>query len=103
MAADSFLTHKPEGIKLCEEFGLGDRLVPTKPPRLAFIQRGGRLHPLPASSVLGVPTRLGPFIRTRLFTCAGKMRMGAELFVPPRRVTATSRSDRSCAGAATRR
>jgi len=82
---DSLLTQKPEGIKLCEELGLGDRLVPTRPPRLAFIQRGGRLHPLPASSVLGIPTRLGPFIRTRLFTWAGKMRMGAELFVPPRR------------------
>jgi oxygen-dependent protoporphyrinogen oxidase len=69
---DSLLTQKPEAIKLCEELGIGDRLVPTKPPRLAFIQRGGRLHPLPASSVLGIPTRLGPFIRT-------------ELFVPPRR------------------
>src|SRR4029077_7983399 len=65
---DSLLTQKPEAIRWGEERGLGDRLVPTKPPRLAFIQRGGRLHPLPASSVLGIPTRLGPFIRTRLFT-----------------------------------
>jgi oxygen-dependent protoporphyrinogen oxidase len=82
---DSLLTQKPEAIRLCQELGLGDRLVPTNPPRLAFIQRGGRLHPLPAGSVLGVPTRLGPFIRTGLFTWAGKLRMGAELFVPPRR------------------
>jgi oxygen-dependent protoporphyrinogen oxidase len=82
---DSLLTQKPEAIRLCEELGLGDRLVPTNPPRLAFIQRGGRLHPLPASSVLGIPTRLGPFIRTALFTWPGKLRMGAEMFVPPRR------------------
>ena len=82
---DSLLTQKPEAIRLCEELGLGDRLVPTNPPRLAFIQRGGRLHPLPASSVLGIPTRLGPFIRTRLFTWPGKLRMGAEVFVPRRR------------------
>ena len=81
---DSLLTQKPEGIALCEELGIAGRLVPTKPPRLAYIQRDGRLHPLPASSVLGVPTTLGPFIRTGLFTWAGKMRMGAELFVPPR-------------------
>src|SRR5262249_56312322 len=81
---DSLLTQKPEAIRLCEELGLGDRLVPTSPPRLAFIQRGGRLHPLPASSVLGIPTRLGSFIRTQLFTWAGKARMGAELFRPPR-------------------
>jgi oxygen-dependent protoporphyrinogen oxidase len=82
---DSLLIQKPAAIKLCEEIGIADRLVPTKPPRLAFIQRGGRLHALPANSVLGIPTRLGPFIRTPLFTWAGKARMGAELFVPPRK------------------
>jgi oxygen-dependent protoporphyrinogen oxidase len=82
---DALLVQKPEGIKLCEELGLGERLVPTKPPRLAFIQRAGVLHPLPASSVLGIPTRIGPFVRTRLFSWPGKLRMGAEAFVPPRR------------------
>src|SRR5947207_1317829 len=82
---DALLVQKPAGIKLCEELGLGPQLVPTKPPRVAFIQRSGRLHPLPAASVLGIPTRLGPFVRTRLFSWTGKLRMGAELFVPPRR------------------
>ena len=93
---DALLVQKPDGIALCQELGLGDRLVPTKPPRLAYIQRGGRLHPLPASSVLGIPTRIGPFVRTGLFSWAGKMRMGAELFVPrAARRRATSRSARS--------
>jgi oxygen-dependent protoporphyrinogen oxidase len=82
---DSLLIQKPEGIVLCEELGLGGRLVSTRPPRIAYIQRGRRLHPLPAASVLGIPTRVGPFVRTRLFTWPGKIRMGAELFVPPRR------------------
>lgn len=82
---DALLTQKPEGIRLCEELGLGSRLVATKPPRIAYIQRGNRLHALPAQSVLGIPTRVGPFIRTRLFSLSGKIRMGAELFVPPRR------------------
>lgn len=81
---DSLLIQKPEGIALCREIGLGDRLVSTSPPRTAFIQRGGRLHPLPAASVLGIPTSLGPFIRTRLFSWPGKLRMGAEIFVPRR-------------------
>jgi oxygen-dependent protoporphyrinogen oxidase len=80
---DSILTQKPEGIALCKELGIADRLVPTKPPRLAYIQRAGRLHALPANSVLGIPTAFGPFLRTRLFTWAGKMRMGAEMFVAP--------------------
>src|ERR1700719_3025187 len=47
---DSLLVQKPEGIKLCEELGLGAELVPTKPPRLAYVQRGAMLHPLPAAS-----------------------------------------------------
>jgi oxygen-dependent protoporphyrinogen oxidase len=82
---DALLIQKPDGIKLCEELGIGERLVPTKPPRLAYIQRRGRLHALPAASVLGIPTRVGPFLSTRLFSWPGKLRMGAELFVPARR------------------
>ena len=84
---DSLLTQKPDGIRLCTELGLADRLVPTLLPRLAFIQRGGRLHALPAGSVLGIPTRFAPFAMTRLFSWSGKLRMGRELFVPPRRDT----------------
>jgi oxygen-dependent protoporphyrinogen oxidase len=79
---DSLLVQKPEGIQLCRELGLGDRLVPTRLPRQSFIQRGGRLHPLPAGSVLGIPTEVGPFLRTTLFSWPGKLRMGAEWFVP---------------------
>jgi oxygen-dependent protoporphyrinogen oxidase len=82
---DSLLIQKADGAALCREIGLGDRLITTKLPRLAYIQRAGRLHPLPAASVLGIPTRVGPFARTRLFSWAGKMRMAAELFVPRRR------------------
>jgi oxygen-dependent protoporphyrinogen oxidase len=81
---DALLIQKPDGIELCKELGLGERLVVTKPPRLAYIQRGGRLHPLPAASVLGIPTKFGPFVRTRLFSWPGKIRMGMELFVAPR-------------------
>ncbi len=36
---DSLLTQKPEAVTLCQELGLGDRLVSTKPPRLAFMRR----------------------------------------------------------------
>ena len=81
---DALLIQKPDGIALCQEIGLGDRLVATKPPRLAYVQRAGRLHALPAASVMGMPTRVGPFLRTGLFTWPGKLRMGAEIFVPRR-------------------
>lgn len=93
---DSLLIQKPDGIKLCQELGLGDRLVSTLPPRLAFIQRRGKLYPLPAASVLGIPTRIGPFMRTGLFSWRGKLRMGAELLVPRRGgAKGSDRSDES--------
>lgn len=81
---DSLLVQKPEAIALCRELGIGDRLVPTLPPRIAYIQRGGRLHPLPKGSVLGIPTRFGPFLRSPLFSWAAKLRMGAEIAIPAR-------------------
>jgi oxygen-dependent protoporphyrinogen oxidase len=49
--------------------------------------------------VLGIPTEWGPFIRTSLFSWAGKARMGAEWFVPPRR----DQSDESIGAFMTRR
>jgi protoporphyrinogen/coproporphyrinogen III oxidase len=82
---DALLVQKPEAIALCGELGLGDRLVPTRPPRVAYVQRRGRLHPLPAMSVAGIPTAIRPLIGTRLFSWPGKIRMAAELCVPPRR------------------
>jgi oxygen-dependent protoporphyrinogen oxidase len=96
---DALLIQKPEAIALCKAIGLADRLVPTTPPRQAFIQRAGRLHALPAGSVLGIPTSVAPFLRTRLFSAIGKMRMGAELFVPRR----TDDRDESIGGFMTRR
>jgi protoporphyrinogen/coproporphyrinogen III oxidase len=81
---DALLIQKPDAINLCKEIGLGQRLVATKTPRLAYVQRRGRLHALPAASVLGIPTQIAPFVRTRLFSWPGKLRMGAELFVPRR-------------------
>ena len=81
---DSLLVQKPAGIQLCQELGLGARLVPTKLPRVAYILRAGTLHALPAQSVLGIPTRVKPFLKSQLFSWPGKLRMGAELFVPRR-------------------
>jgi protoporphyrinogen/coproporphyrinogen III oxidase len=96
---DSLLVQKPDGIKLCEELGLGAELVPTRLPRVAYVQRGMRLHPLPAASVLGIPTRLGPFLTTKLFSWKGKARMAAEVFIAPRR----DQVDESIAAFMTRR
>jgi len=54
--ADSMLAQKPAAIALCEELGLGHRLMTSTPPRTAYVYARDRLYPLPAPSVFGIPT-----------------------------------------------
>jgi len=95
---DALLIQKPAAITLCKELGIGDRLFPTSEPRAAFILRGKTLHPLPESSVLGIPRNVTALAATRLFSLAGKARMAAELFVRPRKDGATDESIASFIG-----
>jgi oxygen-dependent protoporphyrinogen oxidase len=82
---DSLLVQKPGALALCNEIGLGDRLIPTKAPRTAYVLRNSRLLSLPGASVLGFPTRIRPLLRSGLFSARAKARMGAELIIPKRR------------------
>ena len=97
---DSLLAQKPHGIALCEELGLGPRLVPTNPDqRTVFVLHRGRMHPLPEGMVLAVPTRIGPVLGSGLFSWRGKIRMGLDLVRPARQGT----SDESIAAFLRRR
>lgn len=79
---DSLLVQKPAAVVLCNELGLGDRLFPTRLPRTAFVLRDGELHPLPAASILGFPTRVKTLFTSSLFDLPAKLRMAAEVFIP---------------------
>jgi oxygen-dependent protoporphyrinogen oxidase len=82
---DSILAQKPDGLALCRELGLAPRIVPTNPAaKTVYVLHDGRLHPLPEGMLLGIPTRLAPFLRTRLLSWPGKLRMAAEVLVPRR-------------------
>jgi oxygen-dependent protoporphyrinogen oxidase len=97
---DSILAQKADGLALCRAVGLEDRLIPTSPEtRTIFVLKGGRLHPLPEGMMLAVPTRPGPFLKSRLFSWPGKLRMGLDLVLPRRRAT----SDESIASFVRRR
>jgi oxygen-dependent protoporphyrinogen oxidase len=78
---DALLAQKPDGVALCRTLGLGDALVPTSTPRTVYVLRRGTLHRLP-EGVLGIPNRIGPFLRTGLFSWRGKLRMGLDLVAP---------------------
>jgi oxygen-dependent protoporphyrinogen oxidase len=76
---DTILASKPDGVELCRALGLADRIVPTDPSRSAvFVLRDGRIHRMPQGTVLGVPTRLGPLLRSGLFGWRAKLRMALE-------------------------
>jgi oxygen-dependent protoporphyrinogen oxidase len=80
---DSMLAQKPEGVALCRELGLGERLVPTNPDlRSVYVLHHRKLHPLPEGMMLAVPTKILPFARSELFSWPGKLRMGLDLVIP---------------------
>ena len=76
---DSLLVQKPAAINLCRELGLGARLLPTSPPRTAYVVRKGLLCPLPRESVLGIPTSLWSLVRNELLSPSGKFQMSLDL------------------------
>jgi oxygen-dependent protoporphyrinogen oxidase len=97
---DSLLTQKPWGLELCQRLGMSHRLIGTNDQqRKIYILWGGQLHPLPEGLMLIVPTRVGPLLRSPLLSWFGKLRMGLEYFLPPRR----SNGDESLAGFVRRR
>ncbi|MGC8549471.1 MAG: protoporphyrinogen oxidase [Acidobacteriaceae bacterium] len=74
---DSFLARKTVTLELCRELGLEDQLQPARAGKYpTFVWSGGRLHPLP----MGVK----PMVDSRLISLGGKLRLAAEVLVPPR-------------------
>jgi len=80
---DSLIRTKPAGLALIRELGLEDRLIATRPEaRGALITRGRALEPVPEGLYLLAPGRWWPFVRSRLLSWPGKLRMAADLVLP---------------------
>ena len=80
---DSFLSEKPWALALCRRLGVEHRLVRTDDRfRKVFVWRAGRLHALPDGFQLLAPTKLGPFVRSGLFSWSGKLRIALDLVMP---------------------
>lgn len=78
---DSFLERKPSAKQLVVDLGLEEQLVRNRTGQ-AYILHRGRLIPIPEGAVMGIPTRLAPFVTTRLFSPAAKLRAAADLILP---------------------
>jgi protoporphyrinogen/coproporphyrinogen III oxidase len=86
---DSFLSSKPAALQLCEELGLTNEVIgTTESGGGTYILRNGRLEPLPEGITMLVPTQLRPLLRSRLLSPLGKLRMGLDFFIRPRRDSA---------------
>jgi protoporphyrinogen/coproporphyrinogen III oxidase len=84
--ADSILVEKPWAAELARRIGLGDELIPTRAEfRRTLVVRAGRLVEIPDGFSLLAPARLGPVLRSPLFSPLGKLRMMLEPLIPARR------------------
>ncbi|MFS0865413.1 protoporphyrinogen oxidase [Fredinandcohnia sp. 179-A 10B2 NHS] len=78
---DSFLERKQSAARLAKEVGLGDKLVNNTAGK-SYVLVNGKLHPMPGGSIMGIPTEVGPFITTGLFTPLGKLRAAMDFVLP---------------------
>lgn len=82
---DSFLARKKPIIDLTLELNLAEQLVPTNPQASkTYILKDGRFHRIPAGLVLGIPTKLWPFMKSRLISPKGKLRALFDFVMPSR-------------------
>ncbi len=84
---DCFLTEKPASERIAKLTGIFDDELPTDDTRRkTLILSRGKLHPLPDGVMMFAPTKFIPFVTTGLFSWPGKIRMGLEFFIPPKKV-----------------
>jgi protoporphyrinogen/coproporphyrinogen III oxidase len=80
---DSFMRAKPAAMELCRELGLESEFIGARPgARRVYVARQGQLQAVPEGLVMGVPTRLGPLLRSNFLSLSGKLRMLAEALIP---------------------
>jgi oxygen-dependent protoporphyrinogen oxidase len=79
---DSVLAQKPAALQLCEELGLGPRILSALPPRTAFILHRSRLVPIPSPSLLGIPLTWKGLYNYDLLPAVARARIALEPFVP---------------------
>ena len=78
---DSFLARKTSMIRLAKEVGMDDQLVHNSTGK-SYVLVNEKLHSMPGGSIMGIPTQIGPFLTTGLFSIPGKLRAAADFILP---------------------
>jgi len=81
--AEALLARRPEAVALARAVGLGDDLVHPSTSQAGVWTRG-RIRPLPAGHVMGVPTDLSALARSGVLSGPGTARVALERLLPVR-------------------
>lgn len=82
VGAEALLAARPEGVALLEEAGLAaERIAPHT--TVAKVRAGGRNHPLPARTFMGIPSDLQALHESGALTAEGLAAAAAEPDLPP--------------------
>lgn len=79
---DSFVAYRPGAVRMAADLGIADAVVGVVPPRVVHLRVRGRMEPIPAGMGMVLPTRLGPFVRTRILSWPQKARAAVDLVLP---------------------
>jgi oxygen-dependent protoporphyrinogen oxidase len=97
---DSFLTNRPEFVRLCKELGLAERLVPRTPRRVnTYLMHRHTLYPLPDGFSSVAPMNTATFAASPVLSDAGRRRVLEE----PAQPAGAGEDDESVASFLTRR
>lgn len=78
---DSIVSRKPAGISFIKDVGLEADLVGNSAGQ-SYVWHRDELYPIPGGAIMGIPTEIGPFIDSKLFSLKGKARAAFDLLLP---------------------
>lgn len=79
---DSFVAYRPAALQLATELGLAGQVQAVNAERTVYLRAGGKLRPLPQGMGMVLPTKLGPFVGTRILSWPDKLRASLDLVLP---------------------
>jgi len=89
LGPDNFLTRNPSAAELCRELGIGERLAAPATSSASVVARG-RLRPMPAGLILGLPPDLVALARSRIVSVRGLARAALDLVPLGKPISASS-------------
>lgn len=82
---DSFLKQKKSAVRLISSLGLEKELVHSATGK-SYVLVNNKLYPMPEEAVMGVPTKIKPFIMSDLLSVPGKIRAATDFILPRSKV-----------------